>query len=160
MNFWTWTFCNNKRARQPALLAPHKVITMKKLTHRHENKIWAASWQNQQNDCAPSKDSDQPGHPPSLIRVFAVHMKKAWVLGYPLSAQRRLWSSWMDAQADLSLHWVHSQFVGFVTRRLISSKTLTWRYTVARSHSLAVFIVLFFYFLELFILPFDVKYLR
>ena len=29
-------------------------------------------------------------HPPSLIRVFAVHMKKAWVLRYPLSAQRRL----------------------------------------------------------------------
>ena len=26
---------------------------------------------------APSKDSDQPGHPPSLIRVFAVRMKKA-----------------------------------------------------------------------------------
>ena len=23
--------------------------------------------------CAPSKDSDQPGHPPGLIRVFAVH---------------------------------------------------------------------------------------
>ena len=33
---------------------------------------WAASWQNQQNDCAPSEDSDQSGHPPSLIRVFAV----------------------------------------------------------------------------------------
>ena len=28
----------------------------------------------------PSKDSDQPGIPPSLIRVFAVRMKKAWVL--------------------------------------------------------------------------------
>ena len=40
--------------------------------------------------CAPSEDSDQPGHPPSLIRVFAVRMKKAWVLTYPLSAQRRL----------------------------------------------------------------------
>ena len=40
--------------------------------------------------CAPSEDSDQPGHPPSLIRVFAVRMKKAWVLSYPLSAQRRL----------------------------------------------------------------------
>ena len=26
--------------------------------------IWAVSWQNQQNDCAPSEDSDQPGHPP------------------------------------------------------------------------------------------------
>ena len=33
--------------------------------------------------CATSEDSDQPGHPPSLIRVFAVHMKKAWVLSYP-----------------------------------------------------------------------------
>ena len=40
--------------------------------------------------CAPSEDSDQPGHPPSLIRVFAVRLKKAWVLSYPLSAQRRL----------------------------------------------------------------------
>ena len=40
--------------------------------------------------CAPSEDSDQPAHPPSLIRVFAVRMKKAWVLNYPLSAQRRL----------------------------------------------------------------------
>ena len=40
--------------------------------------------------CMPSEDSDEPGHPPSLIRVFAVHMKKAWFLSYPLSAQRRL----------------------------------------------------------------------
>ena len=52
--------------------------------------------------CAASKDSDQPGHLPSLIRVFAVRMKKAWVLSYSLSAQRRLWSDWADAQADLS----------------------------------------------------------
>ena len=46
--------------------------------------------------CAPSKDSDQPGHLLSLIRVFAVCMKKAGVLSYPLSAQRRLWSDWVD----------------------------------------------------------------
>ena len=81
--------------------------------------IWAASWQNQRNDCEPSEDSDQPGHPPSLIRVFAVRMKKTWVLSYPLSAQRRLWSDWADAQADLSLHWAHSHFAGFVLRQLI-----------------------------------------
>ena len=37
--------------------------------------------------CAPSEDSDQPGHPLSLSRVFAVRMKKPWVLSYPLSAQ-------------------------------------------------------------------------
>ena len=36
--------------------------------------IWAATWQNQHNECAPSEDSDQPGHPPSLIRVFAVRL--------------------------------------------------------------------------------------
>ena len=40
--------------------------------------------------CEPSEDSDQPGHPPSLIRVFAVRMKKVWILSYPLTAQRRL----------------------------------------------------------------------
>ena len=39
----------------------------------------------------------------SLIRDFAVRMKKAWVLSYPLCGQRRLWSDWVDAQADLSL---------------------------------------------------------
>ena len=27
----------------------------------------------------------KPGHPLSLIRVFAVHMKKAWVLSYLLN---------------------------------------------------------------------------
>ena len=52
--------------------------------------IWAVSWQNQQNECASSEDSDQPGHPPSLFRGFAVRLKKAWVLSYLLSAQRRL----------------------------------------------------------------------
>ena len=83
---------------------------------------WAATWQNQQSECAPSEDSDQPGHLSSLIRVFAIRMK-TWVLSYPLSAQRRLWSDWADPQADLSLHWVHSHFVGFVMLRLLYSKS-------------------------------------
>ena len=51
--------------------------------------------------------------------VFAVCMKKPWVLSYPLSAQRRLWSDWVDAQADLSLLWVHSHFVGEDCRKLL-----------------------------------------
>ena len=69
---------------------------------------WATTWQNQHSDYAPSEDSDQPEHKPSLIRVFAVCMMKAWTLSYPFSAQRRLWSDLVDAQADLRLHWVHS----------------------------------------------------
>ena len=68
---------------------------------------------------APTEDSDQSGHLPSLIRVFAVHMMKAWVLSYPLSTQQILWLDWADAQADLSLHWAQSHFVGFVMLWLI-----------------------------------------
>ena len=63
------------------------------------------------------------------IRVFAVRMKKAWVLSYPLSAQRRLWSDWADVQADLSLRWVHTHFVGFVMLWLKCShleKQVSW----------------------------------
>ena len=63
--------------------------------------------------CAPSENSDQPEHPPSLIRVFAVPVKKAWVLGYPLRTQQRLWSDWADAEADLSLRWVNRSFCWF-----------------------------------------------
>ena len=60
--------------------------------------------------CAPSEASDQPGHPPSLIRVFAVRMKKDWVLSYLLSSQRKLCSDWVDTQADLSLRRAHMPF--------------------------------------------------
>ena len=67
---------------------------------------------------APNEDSDQPGHPPSLIRVFTVHKKKASVLSYPLSAQQRLWSDWADAQANLSLRCAHRSFCWFVMRKL------------------------------------------
>ena len=81
--------------------------------------IWAATWQNQQSECAPSKDLDQPGHPSSLsawrkLGSLATHWAHS-----ALSAQQRLWSDWADAQADLSLHWAHTHFVGFVMSRLI-----------------------------------------
>ena len=53
--------------------------------------------------------------------VFAICMKKAWVLSYQLGAQRRLWSDWGDAKADQSLRRAHSHIVGFVMSRLIFS---------------------------------------
>ena len=66
--------------------------------------------------CAPSEDSDQPGHPP---RVFAVHMKKARVLSYPLSAQQLIrlggWLGWSES----SLGGRTYHFVCFVMRQLI-----------------------------------------
>ena len=62
---------------------------------------------NQQNGRCIQRRLRSAGHLPSLIRVFAVRMKKAWVLSYPLSAQQRLLADWADAQADLSLRWAH-----------------------------------------------------
>ena len=63
--------------------------------------------------CAPSEDSDQPGHPPSLIRVFAVHSMDSWGPNVSSCGQRRRWSDWADTQADLSLLWVHRSFCWF-----------------------------------------------
>ena len=54
--------------------------------------------------------------------IFAVCMKKAWVLSYPLSAQRSLWSGRMPR-----LIWVfaaRSHFVGFVMLQLICQRKL------------------------------------
>ena len=79
--------------------------------------IWAARWQNQQNDCAPSKDSDQPGHPASLIRLFAVRMKKHWDLNYLLSAQWRLIRLGGCPGWSFACRTCH--FVGFFVRQLI-----------------------------------------
>ena len=45
---------------------------------KHQN--WATSWQNQQNVYGPSEDSDQPGHPPSLISHHLRSMQTAKTL--------------------------------------------------------------------------------
>ena len=62
---------NRRPARCPSHSFPNE------LQHDKTNKM----------ACAPSEDSDQPGHSPSLINVFTVSMKKHLVLSYPLSAQ-------------------------------------------------------------------------
>ena len=84
--------------------------------------VWSESllcthWKPTKWHVCPAKPQISLGiHP--VWSVFTVRMKKAWVLSYPLSAQQRLWSDWADAQADLSLRWVHSHLVGFAMRRL------------------------------------------
>ena len=56
------------------------IVDIIELQHNKTNKM----------TCASSEDSDQPGHPPSLIKVFPVRMKIIWALSYPLRAQRNL----------------------------------------------------------------------
>ena len=52
------------------------------------------------------------------VCYYCKRVNKLFIITYTLSAQRRLWSDWADAQADLSLRWAHSHFVGFVMRQL------------------------------------------
>ena len=92
--------------------------------------ILGASWQNKQNGmCAQRRlwsawASEQSG------QSLCCPHKEAWVLSYPLSAQRRLWSNWVDAQAVLCLRWMHSDFVGFVMRRLNYCSFLMYPVTI------------------------------
>ena len=59
---------------------------------------WAATWQNQQW-LRPAKTQISP-----VWSESDVHMKKAWVLSYPLIAERRPWSDWADAPAPHCVH--------------------------------------------------------
>ena len=63
--------------------------------------------------CAPSEDSDQPGHPPSLISVFAVRL-----MGSKDPSFLHADSEDSD-QTGRSLRWAHTHLVGFVMSRLI-----------------------------------------
>ena len=85
-----------------------KFIILKRIVHLSRDMTKPTKWV-----CAEQRLRS------AWVRVFAVIMKKAWVLSYPLSTQRRLWSDWADAQDDLSLHLAHTRFVGFVMSQLI-----------------------------------------
>ena len=64
----------------------------------------------------PAKTQISLGIRPVLSESSLSAWRKLESLAYPLSAQRRLWLDWADAQADLSLRWAHTHFVGFVMR--------------------------------------------
>ena len=53
----------------------------------------------------PTKWHVRPARSAQFDRVFAVRMKKAWILKYSLSAQRRLWSDWADL-SSLGAHTI------------------------------------------------------
>ena len=72
--------------------------------------------------CASSTDSDQPGHSPSLIRVFAVSSMGTWP-SVSSCGQRRLCSDSVDAQANLSLRWAHMSFCWFLSYGV----SFTWK---------------------------------
>ena len=68
---------------------------------KHQNLHWAKTkyqpWHDKTNKVSvrPAKTQISLGIRP-VWSVFPVRMKKPWVLTYPLSTQRRLWSDWKD----------------------------------------------------------------
>ena len=76
--------------------------------------------------CALSEDSDQPGYPPCLIRVFAVRMNKARVLSYPLSAQRRLRSAWASHSEDSDQTGQMPRLIWVFAGRTVILLVLSW----------------------------------
>ena len=58
---------------------------------------------------APSKDSNQPGNLPSLIRVFLSAYRQFESVATH-KAHSEDWSDWEDAHPDLSLRWAHMLF--------------------------------------------------
>ena len=58
-----------------------------------------------------------------ILRDCTLYLRPQWVAKDPsfLHADSHdSWSDWADAQANLSLRWARSHFVGFVMKRLIS----------------------------------------
>ena len=104
---WLWYLFRGRRFRT-ALSSPDFLRTRKMSRLRTNPTKWHV---------CPAKTQIRLGiHP--VCRVFAVR-KKACVFSYSMSAERRLWSDWAGAQADLILRWAHSHFVGFaIMRRL------------------------------------------
>ena len=95
-------------------------LVLKRLNRLHSMEIIYEPPHDKTNKMsAPSEDSDQPGHPLSLIRDFAVCLKKVWVLS----------SQCADSEDSIQtgriprLIWVFAgrtaTLLVFVTRRLI-----------------------------------------
>ena len=91
--------------------------------------IWASKWQNQQNHLWAQRWLRSVWASISLIRIFAICMKKYWVLIYQLSGQQRLirldrcqgcWSDWRMPRLIWVLAGHTEHFVGFVVLRLIN----------------------------------------
>ena len=73
VNCWVIIHCLSVSCKQINLIfftTDHQTVnyysTMHSLTYAWTYTIWATASQNQQNDCASSEDSNQPGHLPSL----------------------------------------------------------------------------------------------
>ena len=95
---------------------------------------WAATWQNKQNECAPSEDSDQPGQSAQSVQSFRCPHEETLSPELHLERKRRLWSDWADALAESSLG-AHS-FCWFCH---VAAQIIFWN--IHRSHTSVWFLL-------------------
>ena len=122
--YWKWLVKLSKSLTENET-DPIYGLTEYEQSHDKTNKMTAPNEDSDQPRHPPSLIRmprliwDQPGHPPNLIRVFAVRSMGRSGPKVSSCREQRFWSDWADAQADLSLRWAHAHFVGFVMSRLI-----------------------------------------
>ena len=84
--------------------------------------------------CAPSEDSDQPGHLSSLISLRCALNGFLRIQAFFMWTAKTLiiWSDWADAQADLNLRWVHMPFCWFchALAHMFSNSIRVYNYVV------------------------------
>ena len=74
---------------------------------------WAAAWQNQQNDLCTQRRLGSAWASALSDQSSLSTWRNLGSLASQMSGQQRLWSEWVDAQADLSLRWAHRSFCWF-----------------------------------------------
>ena len=87
---------------------------------------WAMTWQDKQYECAPSEDSDQPGHPPSLTSLRCPHEEN---LGPELPIERTAKTlvrlgrcpGWSESSLGAYSFCWFCHFVGQLTESFLSS---------------------------------------
>ena len=108
--------------------------------------VWAANDNTYNKTCETSKDSDQPAHPHSLIRVCTGRMCHLQPPGYPKRDKREALPYWVH-----NLIWVFAGhkglIVGFVVSYIIREglnrlhKCLGWLYASLFPYSTRTFFV-------------------
>ena len=107
---WLNFFPVSKEELETLAITCHRICVVSSKKVLTEWQAWNELPHDKTNrlTCVPNEDSDQTGRLPSLIRVFADHMKKHWALNYLLSVQWRIWSDWGDAQVGGCPGWSES----------------------------------------------------
>ena len=109
--------------------------------------------------CVTSKDSDQPAHPHSLIRVFADCMCLLQPPGYLKRDKGEPLSYWVDVQADLSHCWLHRSNCRFccALADILFTKQYLSKYSIYLKYYGITYLVLP-YVLTILVLNFDNVY--